>query len=118
MSKILRHFLTLCLVLSLTPGSMELLENLEHLIHDGHLAHVVSHDEDEDVAAHDALDAEHGCTPMTHTCGCHTSVPVLLSYEMDLDMVIAVVTMREGQFGLQDHILRPANAPPRPPPRV
>ena len=113
-----RKLLTFILCLSLMPGWMEVLENLEHLLHDGHLAHMVEHDEHEDVASHQALEAEHGCTPISHTCGCHTSVPVVLSdNDIDLESVAAVV-LRDRPPGLEDHPVYRANAPPVPPPRA
>lgn len=100
------------------PGWMEILENLEHLAHDGHLAHLVEHDEDEDVARHDALEAEHGCTPVSHNCGCHVSMPAILS-EDDLDFsALAAVVLRERPQGLEEQPVNRANAPPIPPPRA
>lgn len=71
-----RRFLVFVLILSILPGWPELLENVEHLLHDGHLAHSAQHDEAAD-EGHDDV-AEHGCTPMAHHCGCHTSVLAVL----------------------------------------
>ena len=71
-----RHLLVALLALSILPGWPELLENVEHLLHDGHLAHSAQHEEAAD-EGHAALD-EHGCTPMAHQCGCHTSVLAVL----------------------------------------
>jgi len=90
--RLLRSLLLGFLCLSLLPGWAEALENLEHLVHDGHLAHAVVHEaheghEHEDRVAHQALEAEHGCTPMSHTCGCHTSLPAILPELLALDAV-------------------------------
>ncbi len=97
---------------------MELLENLEHLAHDGHLAHLMDHDEDEDVASHDALEAEHGCTPISHNCGCHSSIPVLAPDPPLRFDAAAVVVMRDRPQGLEERLVNRANAPPIPPPRA
>lgn len=114
----LRKLLTFLLCLSLTPGWMELLENLEHLLHDGHLAHVVEHNEHEDVATHDALEAEHGCTPVSHICGCHSSIPAVLPDDVDLAEAAIGVVVRDRLPGLVEHPVYRANAPPVPPPRA
>ena len=115
---LLRQLVTFVLVLSLMPGWMELLENLEHLAHDGHLAHLMDHGEDEDVASHDALEAEHGCTPISHNCGCHSSIPVLVPDDPLRFAAAAVVVMRERPQGLEERLVNRANAPPIPPPRA
>ena len=115
---LLRQFLTLLLCLSLLPGWSELIENAEHLAHDGHLAHVVSHDEAEAEATHDALQAEHGCTPVSHTCPCHSSIPVVLPAEVDISPSRILATRSER---VPDFVERPrhrASAPPVPPPRA
>lgn len=96
---------------------MEVLENLEHLVHDGHLAHGMGHNEGEDVALHDALEAEHGCTPISHTCGCHSSVPAILPDHVDPGLPGNVVVSQRLQ-AQQGHPLHRANAPPVPPPRA
>ncbi|MEZ4321913.1 MAG: hypothetical protein R3F61_30855 [Myxococcota bacterium] len=88
MRELLRALLTVVLCIALMPGWVEALENAEHLVHDGHLAHSgdrEAHDDDEGTAAHDALEAEHGCTPMSHSCGCHVSVPVILADALALE---------------------------------
>lgn len=115
---VLRQLLTLVLCLSLLPGWGELLENAEHLLHDGHLAHLVDHHDDEDRATHEALEAEHGCTPVSHTCPCHTSIPAVLPGDVDLPhtRVLAADSMR-----VPDFVERPRHrdsAPPVPPPRA
>lgn len=114
---IFRRLTALLLCVSMMPGGVELIENIEHLIHDGHLAHMVAHDEHEDVASHEALEAEHGCTPVSHTCGCHTSVPVILPDDLELRAIVRVV-LRERPPELEDHPVCRANAPPVPPPRA
>ena len=61
------------LLFGLVPGSRELIENLAHLVHDGHLAHSAAHA----VAAAEegcAPDAEHDCTPLAHHCTCCVSL--------------------------------------------
>ncbi len=106
------------LALSLMPGWMELLENLEHLTHDGHLAHLSDHSEDKDVACQEALEAEHGCTPISHHCGCHTSTPGLApDGPLPLETA-AVITKRETPQGVEGRLVHRANAPPTPPPRA
>lgn len=118
MPAFLRKLLLFLLCISLMPGWMELLENLEHLLHDGHLAHLVEHDEHEDVAAHDALEAEHGCTPVSHTCACHTSIPAVLPGDIDLAEAAIDVVLRDHPPGLVEQPIYRANAPPVPPPRA
>lgn len=115
MPRALRLFATLLVCISMLPGWMEIVENLEHLVHDGHLAHLSDHDGDEELANHQAIEAEHGCTPTNHTCACHTSVPVLLSDAFAL-------SSRSGRLvnarppSLRVALLHRANAPPVPPP--
>jgi hypothetical protein len=79
-----RPLLAALLALTILPGWPELLENVEHLLHDGHLAHSAQHD---DVAAnegHDDVD-EHGCSPMAHQCPCHVSMQAVLTARQDAD---------------------------------
>lgn len=74
-----RQLLTLMLVITLMPGVPELLEAVDHLAHEGHLAHSSAHSESEPHAHDEAsIEAEHGCTTMVHTCGCHVSMPAVL----------------------------------------
>ncbi len=110
-----RRLLTFVLIVTLVPGWVEVLENLEHLAHDGHLAHYVDHADDEDVASHEALEAEHGCTPLSHICDCHSSMPALLEIEVDLPRALGLVpgSMR---VTADDRLVSRANAPPVPPP--
>jgi hypothetical protein len=116
--RILRQILLLFLCVSLTPGWGEVLENLEHLVRDGHPAHVASHEGDEDHAAHEALEAEHGCTPVSHICGCHASVPVLVPDGIGLPQPRLIVCQRVKPWGIDETIAYRAQAPPVPPPRA
>lgn len=116
MRRWLRQLLLLVLCITLMPGWVELLENVEHLLHDGHLAHQSEHVGDEHVEAHAALEAEHGCTPVSHICGCHASMPVLLP-GLDLDLAMPrVVTGSARPMGHDDPLVHRAQAPPVPPP--
>lgn len=63
-------------VAGLLPGSHELLENLVHLLHDGHLAHSEAHDIEASVERCSA-DTEHDCTPLDHHCACCVSLAAL-----------------------------------------
>lgn len=123
----LRQLLTFLLVLALMPGVPELLENLEHLAQDGHLAHSFApgdvehtdpsdHDDDQHAEQHAALDAEHGCTPMTHHCGCHASVPVILPDDAAPIEPPAVVLLAACNPAATATAADRANAPPVPPP--
>jgi len=115
-----RHLMTWLLCISLMPGWAEVLENIEHLVHDGHLAHTEDHaahdgHDHEDVAAHEALEAEHGCTPMSHSCGCHVSVPVILADGLTFDPSRKPVEdIRLPEF--LTRMVHRANAPPVRPP--
>lgn len=120
MPRLLRLFVALLLCISLMPGLVELVENIEHIVHDGHLAHTADHEthdghDHEDVAAHEVLEAEHGCTPMSHTCGCHSSVPVILTDALALDTPRRVVE-EIAHSALIARMLQRANAPPVRPP--
>ena len=115
--KLLRQILMFVLMLSLSPGMHELLENVEHLVHDGHLAHSSLHDEHEDEdEAHAAIEAEHGCTPMSHNCGCHISVPIILVDDSHSDPPRwALLASTFNPTRASGPLMR-ANAPPVPPP--
>lgn len=113
MRRPLHQLLAFFLTLSLLPGWNELLENFEHLVHDGHLAHLSNHDEDE--ANHPPLGTEHGCTPLRHSCPCHISSPALLPDDFDLNVSwIAHLCSRSPTYGAR--LVTRANAPPVPPP--
>lgn len=62
------------LALALMPGVFEAIENTFHLVTVGHLAHVGSGEHE-----HSPTDPEHGCTPIFHSCGCHTALAFLLA---------------------------------------
>lgn len=115
MTRVLRLLATLLVCISMLPGWVEIVENIEHLVHDGHLAHLGDHAGDEEVAHHDALEAEHGCTPTNHTCGCHASVPILLSDAFSLPSRSGRVVNAQPPT-LRVVLLHRANAPPVPPP--
>ncbi len=113
---LLRKLLTLFLVVSLLPGLPEIVESLEHLLHDGHLPHSEQHDSVEHAETHDeGLADEHGCTPMAHHCGCHISMPgVLADGAMKHSPRVPTAEMRPS--GTESTPLSRANAPPTPPP--
>ncbi len=119
MRLVLRQLVLLCLALSLLPGWAELLENLEHLAHDGHLAHSVALDDHsvEDEARHQAIEAEHGCTPVSHNCVCHTSVPILIPDAFQLEPAVASVRIVRPAID-EDRWTTRATAPPVPPARA
>lgn len=111
--------LSLVLVVSLTPGWGELLENLEHLLHDGHLAHFSQHMETEDggIDEHAATD-EHGCTLLSHNCPCHVSVPAIFTAREGLPTVLLPWTEGVDNPWLERHHSVWANGPPTEPPRA
>lgn len=74
--QILRHLLTIVLVVSLVPGLGDLVESAEHLLHGGHLPH--SEQAQAEEAHTGEVAEEHGCTPMSHHCSCHVSTPATL----------------------------------------
>ena len=110
-----RQLLTFVLVVSLMPGLGELLENGEHLLHDGHLAHTSSHEGEEHTATHEALAAEHGCTPVTHMCPCHVSIPVLVPDQFEL-VQVASAAVQPGAIESEQRLVTRASAPPVRPP--
>ena len=59
----------LILILAMTPGIVELSENMFHLVWQGHTAHEAA-----DGDHHEPTDTEHGCTPGMHFCGCHSNL--------------------------------------------
>jgi hypothetical protein len=60
-------FIALVLIHLMTPGSVELTENLIHFVASGHGAHSLPDD------AHQPDDDEHGCSGPYHFCDCHHS---------------------------------------------
>lgn len=76
LARFLRMMLCGLALLGLMPGTAEIVENIAHLLHDGHLAHSASHA----IAADDegcSPTTEHGCTPMSHHCSCCVSLAAL-----------------------------------------
>lgn len=118
MPRLVRQLVTLLLCISLMPGWVEVLENVEHLLHDGHLAHHGDHAADVHADSHDALAAEHGCTAMAHLCPCHSSMPAVLRAEHDPVTRTARATRDVRPLGARDDPVQRANAPPVPPPRA
>ncbi|MGD8317701.1 MAG: hypothetical protein PVH21_18045 [Myxococcales bacterium] len=55
------------LIYVITPGSSEIVENVLHLLSEGHAAHAVAD------AEHAPRGAEHGCSGTFHLCHCHSS---------------------------------------------
>ncbi|MCB9777686.1 MAG: hypothetical protein H6742_03905 [Alphaproteobacteria bacterium] len=115
---LLRKLLTLLLAVSLLPGLAEVVENVEHLLHDGHLPHSEQHESVKHAESHDdGLDEEHGCTPMLHHCGCHTSMLGILT-DGSLELRRPPPTAEGRPFGTESTPLSRANAPPTPPPNA
>ena len=112
---LLRKLLAIAMAVSLMPGVVELVESVEHLLHDGHMPHSAQHELVEAIETHDLGHEEHGCTPMTHTCGCHVSSPAVLGEETQLAVRRTSTLERRGVAA--EHLLQSrANAPPTPPP--
>lgn len=108
-----RQLLVFLMVLSLTPGVAEFLENVEHILHDGHLAHSTHSDDEVHTAS---VDAEHGCTPMSHSCGCHSSMPAVLSESPTVQPQRLAAELESRSPGDVARLVSRANAPPVPPP--
>ena len=66
-------FLALVLLYCLMPGVVEAVELATHYVSTGHIAHMTPGESDL------GDDAEHGCLPSAHLCGCCASVPVVMS---------------------------------------
>ncbi len=114
--RILRQILVIALMLSLFPGVVELLENAEHLLHDGHLPHSSQHElARSSEAPHRDLEDEHGCTPLAHHCSCHSSAPVVIGHARPRIAARPALTPRLV-FGAPLAPPSRANAPPTPPP--
>lgn len=114
-----RRLLIALLALALLPGWPEVIENVEHLVHDGHLAHSEAHEHAaEDHAAHEqhADTDEHGCTPMAHRCPCHVSLAALIPAASEppargwLDLPALTVPFTEG--GPLTRAIPPPTRPP------
>lgn len=57
--------------------TIELVENAEHLITEGHTAHATADAGHKEADEHEKQGDEHGCSGTFHVCSCHTS-PVFL----------------------------------------
>ncbi len=64
----------LLVALAMMPGAFEALENAVHLVTEGHFAHAESHGD-----RHTPAGPEHGCTPMFHSCACHSGLACLIA---------------------------------------
>lgn len=64
--RLFARLLALVLVLALTPGLVEAVENVWHLAQNGHSAHATGESSD-----HQPTDEEHGCSGTFHMCSCH-----------------------------------------------
>jgi len=78
MSLFLR-FIAVLVIFTMTPVGIELLENGEHLLREGHGAHAehAEHAEGQE-KPRPAEDPEHGCTGVFHACSCHVAPSFLL----------------------------------------
>ena len=103
------------LVVSLLPGLPELAESVEHLVHDGHMPHSDMHEREQHAESHDGLNAEHGCTPLSHQCSCHTSQPCILGEESVVVRRVLVSPETRAVEAVELPTLW-ANAPPTRPP--
>lgn len=112
---ILKRLLGLLLILAMLPGWGELIETAEHLLHDGHLPHSTSHEVSGDTEEHAAADTEHGCTPTSHHCECHQSVPVLPGEEAPQLKPQQRLVMTSW-IPRDDQLISRVDAPPTPPP--
>ncbi|MBT8464900.1 MAG: hypothetical protein KJO57_09450 [Deltaproteobacteria bacterium] len=59
------------MVYAMVPGASEIVENVSHLLVEGHAAHELAD------ADHEPQGEEHGCSGTFHMCHCHTSVTFL-----------------------------------------
>ncbi len=60
-----RRAVALAALLSMTPFASELVEAGIHFLRHGDFVHSAGHDA--------PTDEEHGCTPLLHLCGCHST---------------------------------------------
>lgn len=112
-----RQLLTLLLVITLMPGVPELLEAVDHLAHEGHLAHSTAHSELEHHEHDEAsIEAEHGCTTLAHTCGCHVSMPAVLTAQSEAESSRVLLIEASQPLEREQSLTSWANAPPVRPP--
>jgi len=104
---VVRNILLLALAFSMSPGLVELAEDSVNIALDGHS----DHEEGEDACP------EHGCTPLSHHCGCCTSIAVTVAPDVDRVPVSIPVhgtwvsdAHRPGPKGTRARLLRPPRA--------
>lgn len=100
----------LVLVLAMMPGAFEVLENATHLVTVGHLAHAAA-----DGDQHAPSDVEHGCTPIFHSCACHSGL-VFLAVAMAPTAGLRVAGFSRQQT--QDAQLTSFSSPLERPPQI
>lgn len=111
MTSLAARILVAVLVWALTPGLLEVSENVWHLVAAGHTAHAASQGAD-----HEPAGDEHGCTGTFHLCSCH--------HTLASDLVPAPAGPGPGQTrgGLRPHgpegFPEPALPGPDHPPRA
>lgn len=96
------------LLLVLTPGLGEMVENALHLVAEGHPAHAQGHGDD-----HAARGPEHGCNGTFHFCSCHSSTglrPVRSPRALAPDVIAILAPARAGSTHSGFH-----HVPERPP---
>jgi hypothetical protein len=67
------RWLTFLVVLTITPCASEIVETVAHAVSDGDYVHA------ENSHHRSGPGAEHGCTPLFHSCGCHGSSLTVIS---------------------------------------
>lgn len=91
----------------MTPGSVEFVENVVHLVVSGHTAHAF-----ED-AEHQPSDVEHGCSGPFHSCSCHHSAGFTVSDGVAFRVpVLSIASLGSGptpvlQQGFSGQLYRP-----------
>lgn len=79
-----KHVLVVVLLWGLTPGLVEVTENVWHLAVAGHMAHAPGHG-----PSHAPHGDEHGCSGPFHLCSCHHSLA------FDLIPALGALRLRE-----------------------
>jgi hypothetical protein len=64
-------YMSLLMIYFVAPSASEVVENVLHLVAEGHTAHAVAD------ADHAPRGDEHGCSGTFHVCQCHSSVTFL-----------------------------------------
>ncbi len=93
--------LAMVLVFSLTPGTAEAVENVAHLVTEGHLAHAEAHDADH-ADDHSPEGDEHGCNSVFHLCACHVSASFVLHIQPGFEPVPTAVKLGTGAHLYED----------------